>query len=103
VSRFNAKLRCNYYPLPAREAERIRNLLRFPGEPFSALDPCVGEGLAFAAILQDLSARRYGIELDAYRAEQAAPSLTRVIQGNCLEIRVRAWSVFFRTRPHAYG
>jgi hypothetical protein len=43
VSRLNAKVRCNYYPLPLREAERIRNLLRFPIEPFSTLDPCVGD------------------------------------------------------------
>jgi hypothetical protein len=73
MSRFNAKIRCNYYPLPAREAERIRSLLRFPTEPFSALDPCVGEGLAFTAILHCAAVRRYGIKLDAYRAEQAAP------------------------------
>src|SRR5437879_5084881 len=85
VSRLNAKVRCNYYPLPLREAERIRNLLRFPIEPFSALDPCVGDGAAFAAITRDSSARRYGIELDAYRAEQAGPSHTKIVQGNCLE------------------
>jgi len=57
VSRLNAKIRCNYYPLPLREAERIRNLLRFPIELFSALDPCVGDGAAFAAINGDYSAR----------------------------------------------
>src|SRR5580698_10788297 len=73
MSRLNAKVRCNYYPLPPREAERIRNLLRFPIEPSSALDPCVGDGAAFAAITGTSSARRYGIELDAYRAEQAEP------------------------------
>jgi hypothetical protein len=76
VSRLNAKVRCNYYPLPLREAERIRNLLRFPIEPFSTLDPCVGDSAAFATITADSNARRYGIELDAYRAEQAGPSLT---------------------------
>jgi hypothetical protein len=62
VSRLNAKVRCNYYPLPLSESERIRNLLRFPAEQFSALDPCVGDGAAFAAITRDSSARRYGIE-----------------------------------------
>src|SRR5580704_18907270 len=74
MSRFNAKVRCNYYPLPLREAQRIRNLLLFPVEPFSTLDPCVGDGAAFAAITRDSNARRYGIELDAYRAEKAGPS-----------------------------
>ena len=101
MSRFNAKVRCNYYPLPLREAERIRNLLRFPVEPFSALDPCVGDGAAFAAITRDSSARRYGIELDAYRAEQAGPSLTKIVQGNCLETHcaVESFSLCFCNPP----
>jgi hypothetical protein len=105
VSRFNAKVRCNYYPLPLKEAERIRNILRFPGEPFSALDPCVGEGLAFAVILKDAGARLYGIELDAYRAEQAAPSLTRVIQGNCLETHcpVESFSCIYLNPPYDWA
>ena len=46
MSRLAAKVRCNYYPLPLREAERIRGLVQFPSEPFSALDPCVGEGIS---------------------------------------------------------
>src|SRR5580704_6935977 len=105
VSRFNAKLRCNYYPLPLREAERIRNLLRFPAEPFSALDPCVGDGAAFATITRHSSARRYGIELDAYRAEQAGPSLTRIIQGNCLETHsaVESFSLCFCNPPYDWA
>ena len=77
------------HPLPLRETERIRNLLQFPSEPFSALNPCVGEGIAFSAITRDSSARRYGIELDAYRAEQAAPSHNRTIQGTLWKPIVR--------------
>jgi hypothetical protein len=95
VSRLAAKARCNYYPLPLKEAERIRNLVQYPTEAFSALDPCVGEGIAFAAITRDTSARRYGIELDAYRAEQAAPLLTKIIRGNCLETHCPAESFSF--------
>ena len=105
MSRLNAKVRCNYYPLPLREAERIRNLLRFPAEPFSALDPCVGDGAAFAAITGDSSARRYGIELDAYRAEQAGPSLTKIVQGNCLETHcaVESFSLCFCNPPYDWA
>jgi hypothetical protein len=105
VSRFNAKVRCNYYPLPLREADRTRHLLRFPVEPFSALDPCVGEGAAFAVITRDSNARRYGIELDAYRAEQAAPSLTKIIQGNCLETHcpVESFSCIFENPPYDWA
>ena len=105
MSRLNAKVRCNYYPLPLREAERIRNLLRFPIEPFSALDPCVGDGAAFATITGDSSARRYGIELDAYRAEQAGPSLTKIVQGNCLETHcaVESFSLCFCNPPYDWA
>jgi SAM-dependent methyltransferase len=105
VSRLNAKVRCNYYPLPLREAERIRNLLRFPIDLFSALDPCVGDGAAFAAITRDSSARRYGIELDAYRAEQAGPSLAKIVQGNCLETHcaVESFSLCFCNPPYDWA
>ena len=102
MSRLAARIRCNYYPLPLREAERIRNLLQFPGEPFSTLDPCVGEGIAFSVITKDSSARRYGIELDAYRAEQAAPSLNRIIQGSTLETHcsVESFSLIYENPPY---
>jgi hypothetical protein len=105
VSRLAAKIRCNYYPLPLREAERIRNLVQYPAEPFSALDPCVGEGIAFAAITRDTSARRYGIELDAYRAEQAAPLLTKIIQANCLETHcpVESFSIIYENPPYDWA
>jgi hypothetical protein len=102
VSRLAARIRCNYYPLPLREAERIRNMLQFPSEAFSALDPCVGEGIAFSGITRDSSARCYGIELDAYRAEQAAPLLTRIIQGNSLETHcpVESFSLIYENPPY---
>lgn len=102
MSRLAARIRCNYYPLPLRETERIRNLLQFPSEPFSALDPCVGEGIAFSTITRDSSARPYGIELDAYRAEQAAPLLTKVIQGNSLETHcpVESFSLIYENPPY---
>ena len=105
MSRLAAKARCNYYPLPLKEAERIRNLVQYPADPFSALDPCVGEGIAFAAITRDTSARRYGIELDAYRAEQAAPLLTKIIQGNCLETHcpVESFSFIFENPPYDWA
>ena len=59
------------HPLPIAEAKRLKNWLTFP-ERFSALDPCVGDGVAFTQLLRDLpAAHRYAIEIDAYRAEQA--------------------------------
>jgi hypothetical protein len=53
------------------EAQRIRRYLWFSDAPSSAIDPCVGDGMAFEVITSGAEVLRYGIELDAYRAEQA--------------------------------
>src|ERR1700685_3093754 len=65
MARLAAKARCNYYPLPDREAELIRSCLAFPDQQFSALDPCAGEGRAMAVITESSRAFRYGIGLDS--------------------------------------
>lgn len=75
----NATLKLGYFPLPTEEAERIRRSLAFPGSPFAALDPCIGDGSAFGKIAGDEHALRYGIELDAYRAEQARAVAHQVV------------------------
>ena len=43
----------------------------FPTQPASAIDPCVGDGVAFEVITNGAEVLRYGIELDGFRAEQA--------------------------------
>ncbi len=58
MARLAAKARCNYYPLPDREAELIRSCLTFPSQQFSALDPCAGEGRAMELITASSSARQ---------------------------------------------
>ena len=57
------------------------------------------------AITRDSSARRYGIELDAYRAEQAGPSLPKIVQGNCLETHcaVESFSLCFCNPPYDWA
>ena len=80
------RLRMGYFPLPLSEAERIRKFLVFPAVPSSAVDPCVGDGLAFETITDGAQVLRYGIELDAYRAEQARKRIPNTIQGNALEV-----------------
>jgi hypothetical protein len=77
-------LKLGFYPLPQSEAQRLRAHLAFPTEPFAALDPCVGDGAAFHTILADSTALRYGIELDAYRTEQARELGIDVVHGNTL-------------------
>ncbi len=69
--RFQGKSRLGFNPLPLAEARRIRRHLLFPGEPWSTLDPCEGDGVAFGAITEGADVLRYGIGLDAYRAKQA--------------------------------
>jgi hypothetical protein len=71
MARLAAKARCNYYPLPDREAELIRSCLTFPDQQFSGLDPCAGAGRAMAVITASSPTVKYGIELDSYCAEAA--------------------------------
>ena len=67
--------------------------MSFPWARFSALDPCIGDGVAFARITADTKALRYGIELDAYRAEQARSLADSVIQGSCFDVHCPADTV----------
>jgi len=84
--RWSGRLKMGYFPLPVSEAQRIRKFLLFPDQSCSVLDPCVGDGGAFEAITSGAKAFRYGIELDAYRADQAREHIAHVIQGNTLDV-----------------
>jgi len=87
------KIKAGHYPLPLPEAQRIRRFLEFSPAMTVALDPCVGEGTAFAMIAAGPEVVRYGIELDAYRAEKAQAVCTEVIHGDALETTCPAESV----------
>ncbi len=88
--RFQGKSRLGFYPLPFSEAQRIRRFLLFPDQSTSAIDPCVGDGVAFAVITNGAEVLRYGIELDAYRADQARQRIPNIVQGNTLEVQCAA-------------
>ena len=85
--RWSGRIRMGYFPLPLSEAQRIRRFLLFPDSSSSAIDPCVGDGVAFEAITSGAEVLRYGIELDAYRAEQARQRIPNIVQGNTLEVQ----------------
>ena len=85
--RFQGKSRLGFYPLPLSEAQRIRRFLLFPDQSTSAVDPCVGDGVAFEVITSGAEVLRYGIELDAYRAEQARQRIPNIVRGNTLEVQ----------------
>ncbi len=100
--RWKGKLKLGWFPLPLAEAERIRKFLVFPASSFAAVDPCIGEGGAFAAITAGATGYRYGIELDAYRAEQARLVTDETIQGSCFDVQcaVESFSLVYLNPPY---
>ena len=102
--RLAGRERLGFYPLPIPEAKRIRRFLRFPDQPCPALDPCTGDGAAFAEIASERKVLRYGVELDAGRAEQARTKGTEVIHGNCFDVQcpVESFSLIYLNPPYDF-
>jgi len=102
--RLAGRERLGFYPLPIAEAKRIRTFLQFPEQVCSALDPCIGEGVAFAEVTRDATTRRYGIELDAERAATALSSADEVIHGNCFDVQcpVESFSLIYLNPPYDF-
>src|SRR5580700_8946107 len=96
------RLKAGFFPLPLAEAERIRRFLQFEEGHTPALDPCVGEGAALAVIASGRDVTRYGIELDAYRAERARTACNEIIQGNALDVTcaVGSFSLIYENPPY---
>src|SRR5260370_38815816 len=82
----HGKTKLGFFPLPVSEAPRLMKCLAFASE-FSALDPCVGDGVAFTHLLHGVTDHRYGIEIDAYRAEQARGLGIETLQANTMDVR----------------
>jgi len=102
MSRPQNRLRMGYFPLPEPEARRIRHHLMYPTSGFAALDPCIGEGHALELITEGANGHRYGIELDAHRAELARARIGHVIYGDCFDVECRAesFSLVFENPPY---
>jgi hypothetical protein len=88
----HGQTKLGFFPLPIAESKRLRNWLTFP-DLFSAVDPCVGDGVAFAALIGDTPAHRYGIEIDSNRSEQARALGIETIHANAMDVRCQAESV----------
>jgi hypothetical protein len=97
----HGKTKLGFFPLPVLEAARLRNCLAANSE-FSSLDPCVGDGVAFAHLVQGMEARRYGVELDAYRADQARNQGIETLQASTFDVRspVEAFSLLYLNPPY---
>lgn len=102
--RTRAKLKLGYYPLDQREARRIRRYLQFSGDSASVLDPCAGTGAALLALSGGAAAIRYGVELDAHRADEARGVLDEVIQGSAFDThaRVESFSLVYLNPPYDF-
>lgn len=98
------RIRLGYFPLPLLEAERIRRFLVFPEQTSAAVDPCIGDGGAFAAVTAGADVLRYGIELDAYRAKQSRQQVREVIQGSALDVHcpVESLSLLYLNPPYDF-
>jgi len=88
----HGKTKLGFFPLPLPEAARLKNWLAVASE-FSAIDPCVGDGVAFTHLIYDATAHRYGIEIDAYRVEQARALGIETLQANTMDVRCQAEAV----------
>jgi hypothetical protein len=95
------KTKLGFFPLPVREANRLKKHLAFP-QQLSALDPCVGDGVPFSTLLEGTSARRYAIEIDAHRAAQARSLGLEVTQANTMDVRcpVESLSLLYLNPPY---
>lgn len=101
MARSAARLKMGYYPLPLGEAQNIRSLLRFSGS-CSVIDPCVGKGTALNLITAGAPVVRFGVELDTGRAEEAAKTGIRMIQGNAFDAHAKAesFSMLYLNPPY---
>ena len=97
----HGQTKLGFFPLPVVEAKRLKNWLAF-SEPFSALDPCVGDGVAFAQLLQDVNCNRYGIDVDANRTEQARALGVETLQADTMDVRCppEAVSLLYLNPPY---
>jgi tRNA1(Val) A37 N6-methylase TrmN6 len=97
----HGQTKLGFFPLSISDAKRLKNWLTFP-KPFSALDPCVGDGVAFTHLLRGITARRYGIEIDANRTEQARTLGIETLQANTMDVRCppEAVSLLYLNPPY---
>lgn len=101
MARNSSKTKLGFYPLVENEAERIRRFLQFP-DACAVLDPCAGKGCALHLVSEAPGVRSYGIELDSFRARDAAAVLDEVVQGSVFETHapVESFSLLYLNPPY---
>lgn len=101
MARPGARQKLGFYPLVENEAERIARFLQFPAA-CAAFDSCAGKGHALKRIAGSPGTRLYGIELDSYRAKNAATMLDEVVQGSLFDTHapVESFSLLYLNPPY---
>ena len=81
---------------------RLRQLLNYPSEPVSVLDPCAGIGAAIRQLTDDANTNRYAVELDAERARLAEESGIETIHANTFDVhaKVESFSLLYLNPPY---
>jgi len=96
-----ARLKMGYYPLPESEGVKLRSLLTY-AQIASVIDPCVGQGAALHLITSNAPVRRYGVELDAERAQIAHANGIETTQGNTFDAiaKPESFSLLYLNPPY---
>ena len=89
MSRPFARLKLGYYPLPPEEALNIHSLL-VASSPYTAIDPCAGDGTALLKITSDTSAHLAAVEIDSDRAAGCIQRGIATAHGSVFECKVQA-------------
>jgi len=101
--RLAGRERLGFYPLPAREAERIRRFLVFPNKPCCALDPCVGRAPRSlkSRLTKMLAIRR---RTGRWPSGTARTKGIEVIHGNCFDVQcpVESFSLIYLNPPYDF-
>jgi hypothetical protein len=87
-----ARIKLGWYPLPPSEGSRLRQLLQFPEEKASILDPCAGTGAALVKITEGANVERHAVELDAQRAQAMREAGINTIHGNLFDVQSKSGS-----------
>jgi len=99
-----AQVKMGFYPTPSSVMARLtRHLSFFSGLPYSALDPCCGDGAALPALCPSSNLlHRSGIEPDGQRATEAASLLDQILHAPLeqVELPERAFSILFLNPPY---
>lgn len=101
LMRLEARIKLGHYPTPLSVVERIKSFIRF-AEDITILDPCCGEGNALQKLAEGTDVKTYGIEIDAYRAEEAKTKLDYVLKCGYEQTRISngAFSCLFLNPPY---